>query len=180
MKTVFRSSLDVFLRTLMVTALAFASYPLVAAAKDFAYPLKCILAVFYYIVFMYFCIFNLWTAGCKDKIKVNAGHMKPMFWKGFASSAVVFVPSAVVYTLGVLLPDCGIRSGIRILNYILSGHAMYIYAMFGVTSAEGGLAGALITAFFCLSGIIAAGVAYIIGFKDIKIIQPWLDQWKKN
>ena len=38
MKTVFRSSLDVFLRTLMVTALAFASYPLVAAAKDFAYP----------------------------------------------------------------------------------------------------------------------------------------------
>ena len=90
------------------------------------------------------------------------------------------VPAAVVYTLGVLLPDCGIRSGIRILNYILSGHAMYIYAMFGVTSAEGGLAGALITAFFCLSGIIAAGVAYIIGFKDIKIIQPWLDQWKKN
>ena len=42
MKTVFRSSLDVFLRTLMVTALAFASYPLVAAAKDFAYPLQCI------------------------------------------------------------------------------------------------------------------------------------------
>lgn len=180
MKSVLRSSLDVLLRTLMVTALAFASYPLVAAAKDFSYALKCILAVFYYLVFMYFCIFNLWTAGGKDRIKVGAGHMKPMIWKGFAASAVVFVPSAIVYALGVLLPACGFRSGIRILNYVLSGHAMYIYAMFGVTSAEASLTGTLITAFFCLSGIIAAGVAYIVGFKDIKIIQPWLDQWKKN
>ena len=68
MKTVFRSSLDVFLRTLMVTALAFASYPLVAAAKDFAYPLKCILAVFYYILFLCisaFSIFGLRAARTK-------------------------------------------------------------------------------------------------------------------
>ncbi len=66
MKTIFRSSLDVFLRTLMVTALAFASYPLVAAAKDFAYPLKCILAVFYYIVCISaFSIFGLRAARTK-------------------------------------------------------------------------------------------------------------------
>ena len=46
MKTVLRSSLDVFLRTLMVSALAFASYPLVAAAKGFGYVISCVLAVF--------------------------------------------------------------------------------------------------------------------------------------
>jgi len=67
MKTVFRSSLDVFLRTLMVTALAFASYPLVAAAKDFAYPLKCILAVFYilFLCISAFSIFGLRAARTK-------------------------------------------------------------------------------------------------------------------
>lgn len=180
MKTVLRSALDVFLRTLMVTALSFASYPLVAAAKDFGYALKCILAVFYYIVFLYFCIFNLWTAGGKDKIKTDAGHMKPMLWKGFAAAAVVFIPSAAVYALGVCLPENGLRAGIRIANYILSGHSMYAFSMFGITNVEPGLTGALITAFFCLSGIIAAGVAYTVGFKEIKIIRPWLDQWKKN
>ena len=180
MKTVLRSSLDVFLRTLMVSALAFASYPLVAAAKDFGYVISCVLAVFYYLVFMYFCIFNLWTAGEKDKIKVNAGHMKPMVWKGFVSDAVVFVPTAIVYTLANVLPKNTLGDVFRIINVVLTEHSMYIYSMFRISNSGGGLTGALITAFFCLSGTVAAGVSYIVGFKGIKIIQPWLDQWKKN
>ena len=28
--------------------------------------------------------------------------------------------------------------------------------------------------------VIGAGIGYIVGYKQIKIIQPWLDKWKRE
>lgn len=180
MKSILKSALHVFLRVLMVTVLAFASYPLVAASGDFKHLVSCILAVFYVIVLTYFNIFNLWSAGCKDKIKFDAGRIKPMPYKGFIASAIVYVPMGIVYAIVQILPKNSVRDVFVLLNYVLSGHSTYIFSAFGINNVDGGVIGAIIIVSVCTLGIVSAGIAYIIGFKGIKIIQPWLDQWKKN
>ena len=64
----FKGALYLFARVVLVCVLAFMSYPLSSMAPSVMRP---ILAVFYFIMLMYFFVFTMWNEGVRDRNRVD-------------------------------------------------------------------------------------------------------------
>lgn len=179
MKNTFTLSLYLILRVLMIGFLCFMTSP-ISSNEGFGW-LTYVFAVFYLIVLFYFIIFTSWTVGCRDKIKVDGGRQKSCLARGFISSGIVFGTMLVIFFLAVLFKDAGMGGQIlNIVNLITSFCVSFVLIAF--TGAAGYSTGWLGFTVFCLlmiACIAAGGISYILGAKNIKFIQPWLDKWKR-
>lgn len=179
MKNTLKLSLYLVLRALMVSVLCFMTSP-ITSNEGFGWLLY-VFAVFYLIVLFYFIIFTAWTVGCRDKIKVDAGRQKSCLARGFIGSGIVFGAMIVIFLLAVVLKDAGLFGQIvNTVNLILSFCVSFVLIVFtGAAGYSTGWLGFTVFCFVMVACIAAGGISYIIGAKNIKFIQPWLDKWKR-
>lgn len=116
MKETFKSSLYLLLRLLMISLLSFMSIPLWGKSVEILGP---ILAVFYFIILMYFFVFTMWSVGRKDVIKVNSGNMKINKLKGFIAGGFVLIPTVIFYFLPEFFPKETTNAVVRLILNML-------------------------------------------------------------
>ncbi len=177
MKITFKLSLYLILRVLMICMLCFMCVPL-TVSDGFSWLIP-VLAVFYLVVLFYFVVFTCWTIGCKDKIKVDAGRQKSNMARGFISSGIVFGILEVLFILSIVITEGLAGQIFNVANMITSFFSYFLLMSFVGTSPYPGSYGILVYSLLIIACIITGGISYIIGAKNIKFIQPWLDKWKK-
>ena len=198
MKSMMQLSLYLFLRLVLVCILALMSIPVARFATDVTTPL---LAIFYFLMIMYFFIFTAWSVGGRDVIKNNRTNKSPFLAKGFIAAFIIAAFLVIVFFMPNIISSLiGSPSGSLYLVF----HFMKLffiffsaYSMVWVQSIVSGIpilisvdeilgdinaSVAATIAFFVilLCCVIGAGIGYIVGYKQIKIIQPWLDKWKRE
>lgn len=192
MKAFRKSVLYLSLRYLLVTFLSFMTYTLVARSPRVLAP---IMAVFYFCVTMYFFVYTLWYEGCRDISRVKTGAVREFPAKGFAAGGVLGVVLSVFYVLPRFLPSGSTVHGIF---YLIKSYLMLpcIYAAlpfvdqsmseseFLAWKTQMGsaleLRMDLVFFGFLLAWIIGGGIGYLLGYKDIHPLRPFLDKWKKD
>ncbi|PWM46588.1 MAG: hypothetical protein DBX47_02065 [Clostridiales bacterium] len=195
MKSTMQTTLYLFLRIVLVCILAAMSIPITSFATDITIP---ILAVFYFLMIMYFFIFTAWTVGGKDVIANNRTKQKPFMAKGFVAAGIVAVFLAIVFFMpNVISSTMGSSNSIFLIFYFLKlGFTMFsAYPLVWTHSLVSGIsmssdevmgdtfssvAATIVYFAIIVCCVIGAGVGYIVGYKQIKIIQPWLDKWKRE
>ena len=196
MKSMMKLSLYLFLRLILVCILALMSIPVAGFATDVTTPL---LAIFYFLMIMYFFIFTAWSVGGRDVIKNNRTNKSPFLAKGFIAAFIIAAFLVIVFFMPNIISSLiGSPSGsLYLVFYFMKLFFIFFsaYSRVWVHSIVSGIpisgdetlgdinaSVAATIAFFVilLCCVIGAGIGYIVGYKQIKIIQPWLDKWKRE
>ena len=128
----------------------------------------------------------MWSVGGKDRIKVDRGVMKKNMAKGFVSSGILAVFLLFIYFASFLFGQFMDELVLRVWGFIKLFFTMFpMYMTIWLTSLEVSadiqtLVAAIVYVVTLISCVVGAGIGYIVGFKRIPIIQPWLDKWKRN
>lgn len=183
MKNVFKCSLYLLARIILVCMLSFMAIPLSSMAPSVLNP---ILAVLYTGMLIYFFVLTMWYEGGKDANRAEIGTMKAMPYKGYLSAFIVTVPLMVnSYAMYAISSESGnvIIDALRIIKVIFSFSTSYAITLFTSTSeadilqgAETQQADALAAVIvFCVihfAASICAGIGYTFGFKKIQVFEP--------
>ena len=195
MKSTMKISGYLFLRLVLVCILAAMSIPVTGFFTDVTIP---VLAIFYFIMIMYFFIFTSWIVGGKEVLADNRTKQKPFMAKGFVSAGIVGVFVAIIFFMpNVIAATMGTSNSLYLIFYFIKiGFSMVsAYPMIWTQSIVAGVsmsstapigdsfssvAATIVFFAIIVCCIIGSGVGYIVGYKQIKIIQPWLDKWKRE
>lgn len=192
MKFFGKSVLYLSLRYLMMAFLSFMTYTMVTRSPHVLAPL---MAVFYFCVTMYFFVYTLWYEGCRDISRVKTGVVREFQAKGFAAGGVLGLILSVFYVLPRFMPAGSMVHGIfYIIRTVLMLPCIYAAIPFvdqGMSEAEflawkEQLSGTLelrmdlVFFGFLLAWIIGGGIGYLLGYKDLHPLRPFLDKWKRD
>lgn len=198
MKSMMKLSLYLFLRLVLVCILALMSIPVARFATDVTTPL---LAIFYFLMIMYFFIFTAWSVGGRDVIKNNRTNKSPFLAKGFIAAFIIAAFLVIVFFMPNIISSLiGSPSGSLYLVFYFMKLFFILFSAYSMAWVHSIVSGipilisvdeilgdinasvAAAIAFFVilLCCVIGAGIGYIVGYKQIKIIQPWLDKWKRE
>jgi len=184
MKRTLQRSLYLFLRYLMIALLCLMTIILAEAAPMILYP---VLGLFYLVAVLYFVIFTSWHEGGKDIALVNAGASKKNLGRGFLAFIPVAVLLVAVAVARIIAVPFGDVSGFSLSQGILpmfdtllmmpDWYLANLPELFGANTVfwRYFIHFALLAVYW-----VSSGIAYIVGYKRILIIKPWLDKWKKN
>lgn len=183
-----KGALYLFARVVLVCVLAFMSYPLSSMAPNVMRP---ILAVFYFIMLMYFFVFTMWNEGVRDRNRVEIGLIKENKAKGFISSGIVLAFLLIVNYLPMFFD---IQSKnifvivISVIKVVFSSAVSFAVSMFlpnvDISQTMGGnmshlwVSSTVFTVIYLLCAI-GAGIGYIVGYKNIVFIGDKIEKIKK-
>lgn len=188
MKNIFKLSLHLLLRTILVCILAVMAVitlGMIGSSNGQINPvISVIFGVLYFIMLMYFFIFTSWVEGGKDCNRVAIGKSKQLLSKGFISAAIVVAPIISVFLLTHFFSDYqnGIMNFLNILKLIFVWVGIYFTVPFsgGVSTttidgpkelpSEVQLIMTLILCGVYVAAFIGSGVGYIFGYKKISFI----------
>lgn len=188
MKSVFKLSLSLLLRTVLVCMLSFMAVitlGMVGSSNGEINPvISVIFGIIYLFMLLYFFVYTSWVEGGKDNNRVKIGQANEMVYKGFLSAAIVVVPVIAVFviTYAFMNVQNTVMSILNILKLIFVWAGIYLTVPFtgGISTtsvdAEGTADPTLalyMTLILCVIYIIAAicsGVGYIFGYKKISFI----------
>ena len=153
------------------------------------------MGILYFFMMMYFYVFTMWYEGGKDIHRVKAGTVKYFPAKGFVSAGIVGAFASLAYFLPSFLTQGSLSHGIAYLGklFFMLPSTFLSWPIVDKTltdeqfaALKEALSGTLRTqisvVFFgmLIAWIVGAGIGYIVGYKQIKIFQPFLDKWKKD
>jgi len=192
MKHILRSSSHLLLRVILVCALSFMSITIISISPELMIPF---LAIFYFIVMLYFFTFTMWHAGVQDINKVKLNTQKETLYKGFLSALIVVLPlcmfniiplffdlsqSNIFYTIFGIIKVVFSMCCVFAITFITGGNAMTFAENEG--EAVQPINAILSTEIYCIMMIIfviGAGIGYIFGYKRIEIFPPLYKNIKK-
>lgn len=183
MKLVFKSALHLFLRVILVCALAFMAFPAfgVFTGSDGSINIvaSAILGSFYLVMLVYFFVFTMWTEGNSDANRVKIGEIEPMQYKGFLSSAIVVVPIIIlnIASLSFGQSESIIISILNVLKLIFQMAAIFLTMVVANTSTLSEVTGTIdaqhmqyMVIIICavyFAAFIGGGIGYIFGYRKI-------------
>ena len=188
MKNVFKLSLTLFLRTILVCLLSFMAVitlTVIGSSEGYVNPvISVVFGVFYFIALLYFFIYSAWDEGKKDSNRVAIGQSKEMIYKGFLSAAIVVVPIITIFILTHVFGDYqnDIMNILNIIKLIFMWAGAYFTVPFtggvSTTTIEPGAetdptTAIIMTSILCgvyVASWIGSGVGYIFGYKKISFI----------
>ena len=195
MKSTLKCSLYLLARIVLVCMLSFMSIYLTGISKEVMYP---VLAVFYYIMIMYFFVYTMWFEGDKDTNRVTIGLQKYMPYKGFLAAAIAVAPIIILFMIQAFIPSLQgtmFMNVVSIINMIFEMSAFYtvgcvlqIYqadttksesfkdVLFNTESITDTQLIAITVSVVLISCVIGAGIGYIVGYKKIHIFKPIADK----
>lgn len=176
-KSILRSIWFLLLRFILVCVLCFMTIPLASFAPAIMPP---ILGFFYGGVLLYFYIFTMWSVGKKDTNLVKTGIAKENLAKGFLAAGIL----AVVLFIFVLIPSffppdaAGTAAVIfNLIKFCLTMCVNYLITFFfGPASPYGTV---IVFGIMMVLCTVSAGIAYLVGYKNIPLIEPFLQKIKK-
>lgn len=181
-KFVFKGSLYLFARYVLICVLVFMTVPLSGILPNILNP---ILGFFYLFVLLYFFIFTMWHEGKRDKNRVETGQLKELKSKGFICAAIVAVfLSIFVVSPMFFSPDSEsvVLTVLAILKTAFCMPIAYLIPVFfnldvDIESSYGGnienlTASTILFLIVMAICIISCGIGYISGYKSIQIIEP--------
>lgn len=140
-----------------------------------------VIGFFYGFVLLYFFIFTMWSIGKKDTNLVKTGLAEENLAKGFISAGIL----AVILFLFVLIPSFLPQSGdastiVVVLNTVKVVLSMCVNFLvmffFGNASPYGTVIVFAVTMLICT---VSAGIGYIVGYRNIPLIEPIIQKIKK-
>lgn len=184
---ILKGSLYLFARVVLVCVLAFMAMPLASMAPDILNP---ILAIFYFIILLYFFVFTMWYEGVKDRNRVEIGLIKENKFKGFISAGIILFVLLLINYLPMFFSTDSKGVFISVLNVIkiiFSSSVSYEISFFIGSvdlSAMGGnwdhliISSTVFTVIYIICAI-GSGIGYIFGYKNIVIIGDKIEKIKK-
>lgn len=182
-----KGALYLFARVVLVCVLAFMSYPLSSMAPDIMRP---ILAVFYFIMLMYFFIFTMWNEGVRDRNRVEIGLIKENRAKGFISAGIVLALLLIINYLPMFFNTQSQNIFVIIISVIkvvFSAAVSFAVSLFvhnvDISQTMGGnmdhllVSSSVYTVIYLLCAV-GAGIGYIVGYKNIIIIGDKIEKIK--
>lgn len=188
MKSVFKLSLSLLLRAILVCLLSFMAVitlGMIGSSNGEINPVVAVIfGIIYLFMLLYFFVYTAWVEGGKDNNRVNIGQANEMVWKGFVSAAIVVVPLIAVFVITYIFVDVqnGFMSFLNIIKLIFVWAGIYLTVPFtgGISTTSVNSEGVAdpelalyMTVILCAVYIIAAicsGVGYIFGYKKISFI----------
>lgn len=176
-KSIAKGSWFLFLRFFLVCLLCLMTVPLATFAPDILGPA---LGFFYGFVLLYFFVFTMWSIGKKDTNLVKTELAKENLAKGFLSAGIL----AVILFILVLIPsffsqgNTGTAAVVfNVIKFFLSMSVNYLVVFFfGASSPYGTVIMFGIVMLICT---VSAGIGYIVGYKNIPLIEPTIQKIKK-
>lgn len=188
MKSVFKLSLSLLLRTVLVCMLSFMAVitlGMIASSNGEINPVVAVIfGIIYLFMLLYFFVYTSWVEGGRDSNLVKIGKANELVGKGFISSAVIVIPIMAIFIVSYVFMDVQntVMSVLNILKLIFVWAGIYLTVPFtgGISTttvdAEGGsdpILALYMTVILCAVYAVAAicsGVGYIFGYKKISFI----------
>ncbi|MBE6729499.1 MAG: hypothetical protein E7568_04635 [Ruminococcaceae bacterium] len=141
------------------------------------------LAQFFSIVLITAVIYgSVWEMGNKDFSAVRLGKISSSKSKGVAIGAIAATPSIVIYLLLVLswakILNPHFLNTFRLLNSHFHGYLTFIYSSAKIAT-DLTIAQILLCAVPAIYLVLVSAVAYLLGFKDIKLFEKAIYKKKK-
>lgn len=176
-KSILQSAWFLFLRLILVCILCFMTIPLASFAPAILTPL---LGFFYGFVLLYFFIFTMWSVGKKDTNLVKTGLSKENLAKGFLAAGILAVILFILVLIPSFFPQDYTGTVAVVFNFIKFALSLCINYLviffFGNASLYGTVIVFGIAMIICTA---SAGIAYIVGYKNIPLIEPLIQKIKK-
>lgn len=183
-----KGTLYLFARVVLVCVLAFMSYPLSSMAPEVMRP---VLAVFYFIMLIYFFTFTMWNEGVRDRNRVEIGLIKENRAKGFISAGILLAFLLIVNYLPMFFDTQSQNVFVVIISVVkvvFSSAVSFAVSFFvkdvDISQTMGGnmshlwVSSTVFTVIY-LCCAVAAGIGYIVGYKNIVIFGDKIEKIRK-
>lgn len=186
-KRIRASALNLFLRMILIAMLSFMAIPVMAFVEKesaFAYILFVVFGILYLFMLCYFFVFTLWSEGGSDRNRVANNVIVYHPWKGFLSAAIVMIPLYVIQIIPLFFSDTTpeiLKAVLTVLKLIFS-----MPGFFPTLALTGGdlsqfldVMGTSICCVLYTIAIVCSGIGYLVGYKQITLIRPWIEKLTK-
>lgn len=189
---IFKLTFFYFLRLILVCALSFMAIPLGSFSPKIIWP---VLAVFYFLIILYFYSFTSHSEGLTDRNRIETGLIKRIPFKGYISSGIL---TLILIVIGIVPFIYGYDSShvvcriFLILYYILSMSTAFAAQVFvGVDvsdintdmNMENLITRFVVFAVIMIICTIVAGISYKLGLENKHPVKPFIDKvsgWLKQ
>lgn len=187
-KLTLKGTLYLFARVVLICVLAFMSIPVASMAPNIMNP---ILAVFYFIMMIYFWTLTMWHEGVRDRNRVEIELIRENKAKGFISSGILLLFLLVINYLPMFFSTESKNifvTVISVIKVVFSSSVSYAVSFFvgtvDISQTMGGnperlLISSTVFTVIHLICAICAGIGYMVGYKNIVIFGDKIEKIKK-